>query len=43
MFRRVLLAIVGVLLVLAVALAAAAYWFLSGDGVRVALESQATK
>ncbi|PYR77140.1 MAG: hypothetical protein DMF87_16745 [Acidobacteria bacterium] len=43
MLRRVLLLAVGVLLVLAVALAAAAYWFLSGDGVRVALESQATK
>ena len=43
MLRRVLLLAVGVLLLLAVALAAAAYWFLSGDGVRLALESQATK
>jgi len=43
MFRRVLLLAVGVLLVLAAALAVAGYWFLSGDGVRVALESQATK
>ena len=43
MLRRLLLSAVGVLLVLALALTAAAYWFLSGDGVRVALESQATK
>jgi hypothetical protein len=34
---------VGVVLVLVVAMAGAVYWFLSGDGVRVALESQATK
>jgi uncharacterized protein involved in outer membrane biogenesis len=43
MLRRLLLLAVGVLLALAAVLAAAAYWFLSGDGVRVALESQATK
>ena len=43
MFRRLLLLVVGVLLVIVVALAVAAYWFLSGDAVRVALESQATK
>lgn len=43
MFRRLLLVALGVLLVLGVTLVAAAYWFLSGDGVRVALESQATK
>ena len=43
MFRRLLLLAVGVLLALAAVLAAAAYWFLSDDGVRVALESQATK
>ncbi len=43
MLRRILLLAVGVLLVLALVLAAAVYWYLSGDGVRVALETQATK
>jgi uncharacterized protein involved in outer membrane biogenesis len=43
MLRRILLLAIGVLLVVGVALTAAAYWFLSRDGVRVALESQATK
>ena len=43
MVRRILLLVAGVLLVMAIAMAAAAYWFLSGDGVRVALESQATR
>jgi hypothetical protein len=33
MFRRILPAVVGVLLVLVIALSAAAYWFLGGDGV----------
>src|SRR5437667_3638549 len=41
--RRVLLVMLGVLIVLAGALIAAVYWFLSGDGVRIALEDQATR
>src|ERR1051325_8614286 len=43
MLRRILLSAAGVLLVVALVLAAAGYWYLSGDGVRIALESQATK
>lgn len=43
MFRRIVLIAAGVLLALGVALASASYWFLSGDGVRLALESQATR
>ena len=42
MFRRFLLLTTGVVLVLVLALAAFAYWFLAGDGVRTSLESQAT-
>jgi len=43
MARRLLLLAAGVLLVVVVAIAGAVYWFLSGDGVRIALESQATR
>jgi len=43
MTRRLILLALGVILVLVVAMAAAMYWFVSGDGVRRALESQATK
>ena len=43
MLRRLLLSIVGILLVFTIVVAAAAYWFLSGDGVRTSLESQASK
>ena len=43
MARRLLLLAAGVLLLVVVAMAVAVYWFLSGDGVRVALESQATR
>ncbi len=43
MARRLLLLAAGVLLVVVVAIACAVYWFLSGDGVRAALESQATR
>lgn len=40
--RRILLAVVALVVVLAVATAAAVYWLLSGDGARAALERQAT-
>ena len=43
MFRRFVLLTAGLALVLVLALAAFAYWFLAGDGVRTSLESQATK
>jgi len=43
MRRRLILLALGVILVLVVAMAEAMYWFVSGDGVRRALESQATK
>src|ERR1041385_556827 len=42
MLRRILLLGVGVLLVAAIVIAVAGYWFLSGDGVRRALESEAS-
>ena len=42
MLRRVIVIAVGVLLVIATTIAVAGYWFLSGDGVRRALESQAS-
>ena len=40
--RKILLAGVGAVMVVAALGAAGLYWFLSGDGVRVALEQQAT-
>ncbi|MGE3404098.1 MAG: AsmA-like C-terminal region-containing protein, partial [Vicinamibacterales bacterium] len=40
--RRILLAVVVLVVVLASTTAAAVYWLLSGDGVRAALERQAT-
>ena len=43
MARRLILLALGLVLALVVAMAAATYWLLGGDGVRVALESQATK
>ena len=43
MTRRLILLALGVIVVLVVAMAAATYWFLGGDGVRVALERQATR
>ncbi len=43
MARRLLLLAAGVVLVVVVAMAVAVYWFLSGDSVRAALESQATR
>jgi hypothetical protein len=43
MFRRFVLLTAGLTLVLVLALAAFASWFLAGDGVRTSLESQATK
>jgi uncharacterized protein involved in outer membrane biogenesis len=43
MARRLILLALGVILLIVVAMAAAVYWFLGGDGVRVALESQATR
>ncbi len=43
MLRRALLVVLGVLIVLGLAVSLAAYWFLNGDGIRAALESQATR
>jgi uncharacterized protein involved in outer membrane biogenesis len=43
MARRLILVAIGVVFAIVVATAAAAYWFLSGDAVRVALENQATR
>ena len=43
MIRRLVLIAAAVLVVLVATLMIAIYWFLSGDGVRVALERQATK
>src|SRR2546427_7685597 len=43
MTRRLILLALGVIVVLVVAMAAVTYWFVGGDGVRVALESQATR
>jgi uncharacterized protein involved in outer membrane biogenesis len=43
MARRLILVAVGVILAVVVVIAASVYWFLSGDGVRAALENQATR
>ena len=43
MARRLILGILGVVLLLVVAMAGGMYWFVRGDGVRLALESQATR
>ena len=43
MIRRLISLALGVIVVLVVAIAIGLYWFLSGDGVRIALERQATK
>ena len=42
MLRRILLLTIGALLVVAIAIAVAGYWFLSNDGIRRALETQAS-
>jgi hypothetical protein len=41
--RRLILLAAGVIVVFVLAIAIALYWFLSGDGVRLALERQATR
>lgn len=43
MIRRVLLALAGTAVLAVVVLAGVVYWMLSGDGVRVALEAQASR
>jgi uncharacterized protein involved in outer membrane biogenesis len=40
--RRIIVGLVGLVLVVLLAAAGTAYWFLSGDGVRLALERQAS-
>jgi uncharacterized protein involved in outer membrane biogenesis len=40
--RRLILALVGVIVLVAVVAAGLVYWFFSGDGIRVALEQQAS-
>jgi uncharacterized protein involved in outer membrane biogenesis len=42
MIRRIVLGVTGLVLVLLVAVGGFAYWMLAGDGVRLALERQAT-
>jgi uncharacterized protein involved in outer membrane biogenesis len=43
MIRRLILLALGVIIVVVVAMGIGLYWFLSGDGVRIALEREATK
>jgi len=43
MIRRLVLLALGAIIVLVVATGIGLYWFLSGDGVRIALEREATK
>ena len=43
MIRRLILLALGVIIVLVVAMGIGLYWFLSSDGVRIALEREATK
>ncbi len=43
MLRRILLVVLGVLIALGFAVSLAAYFFLNGDGVRVALEREASR